>query len=492
MGWLDTADRYSPWPEAQVVVAGLGAAGFASADALLELGAQVLVVDDSSSDTVAEKAKLLEVLGAKIRIGPGSSQTLPENATLVIASPGWHPGHPLLRAAAERGVPIWGDIELAWRLMYPDRVVPWLAITGTDGKTTTTQMLTAMLSAAGLKVAAVGNIGRPIIEAINDEVDYDVFAVELGAPELHWVYSMQAHSAAVLNVYPDHLEWYADVPDAAAAADPYAGYVADKSHIYHQVTDTCVYNVDEPFTRQLVEDADVVEGARAVGFTLGIPAPGMLGVVDDLLVDRAFVAQRATAALPLANVADVPSGYAHNISNALAAAALALSFGVKPAAIAAGLRNFQIAGHRIEMVAEIGGVKYVDDSKATNWHAARGSLTAFDKVVWIAGGQTKGLAFDELVAEIAPRLQGVVLIGVGRADIASALSRLAPTVPVVVLDEPTAAVMDEAVRVAATMAKPGDTVLLAPAAASRDMWVGYEARGATFRKAVEKLPRGDA
>ncbi|MDR0436195.1 MAG: UDP-N-acetylmuramoyl-L-alanine--D-glutamate ligase [Propionibacteriaceae bacterium] len=490
--WLDNADRYCPWAEAKVVVAGLGAAGFASADALLEVGAQVLAVDDSASETVADRAALLEVLGAQIRIGPGSSQLLDVDADLVIASPGWHPGQPLLRQAAARGVPIWGDIELAWRMMHPDRVVPWLAITGTDGKTTTTQMLASILAAAGLKVAAVGNIGRPIIEAINDEIDYDVFAVELGAPELHWVHSLRPHSAAVLNVYPDHLEWYADVPDPAAAADPYAGYTADKARIYHQVTHCCVYNVDEPLTRKLVEDADVVEGARAIGFTLGIPGLGMLGVVDDLLVDRAFIEQRATSALPLAAVSDVRANYQHNISNALAAAALARSFGVNATAVAQGLRDFQIDRHRIETIAEIDNVAYVDDSKATNWHAARGSLTSFEHVVWIAGGQTKGLSFDELVSEIAPRLRGVVLIGVGRGDIAAALARQAPEVPVVVLDEPTSVVMHEAVRAAAAMAEPGDTVLLAPAAASRDMWTGYEARGASYREAVYELPQGDA
>ncbi|MDR1355927.1 MAG: UDP-N-acetylmuramoyl-L-alanine--D-glutamate ligase [Propionibacteriaceae bacterium] len=490
--WLATANRYAAWPEVRVLVAGLGTAGFASADALLEVGAQVSAVDDSESAAVAEKAALLETLGAEVRVGRGASQLLIDDIDLVIASPGWHPGHPLLRLAAQRAVPIWGDVELAWRLMHPDRVVPWLAVSGTDGKTTTTQMLASILAADGLKVAAVGNIGRPIIEAINDEVNYDVFAVELGAPELHWVSSLQLHSAALLNVYPDHLEWYADVPDPVAAADPFAGYVRDKARIYHQVTHACVYNVAEPLTRQLTQEADVVDGARAIGVTLGIPEPGMLGVVDDLLVDRAFIAQRATAALPLAKVSDVRPGYQHNISNALAAAALARSFGVKAASVTEGLRSFQIDRHRIETVRVVAGVTYIDDSKATNWHAAKGSLTSFDNIVWIAGGQTKGLSFDELVAEVAPRLRGVVLIGVGRADIAAALARQAPDIPVELLDEPTSAVMETAVRAAAAMAKPGDTVILAPAAASRDMWVGYEARGATYREAVNNLPQGDA
>ena len=479
--WLSTADRLSPWPQAQVVVAGLGAAGFAAADALLEAGAQVRVVDVAESGAVADRAALLERLDAVVELGEAPAARL-GGADLVIASPGWHPDAPLFRQAEASGVPIWGDVELAWRLMHPDRVIPWLGVTGTNGKTTTTTMLDAMLRADGRRSAAVGNIGRPVIEALNDPAGYEVLAVELSSFQLHWMSSVALHSAVVLNVHEDHLEWY------AGAGDPMAAYTADKGRIYRGVTTSCVYNVAEPLTRQLVEEADVTEGARAIGFTSGIPAIAMIGVVDDLIVDRAFIDRRADSALPLANISDVHPLTPPALADALAAAALARSFGVKATAVATGLRGLEPGRHRVQPVGVVSGVTWVDDSKATNPHAADASLSAFPSVVWLAGGQTKGTHFDDLVAAHRERLRGAVLLGTDRAVIAGALARQAPDVPVVVLDDPTPAVMGQAVAAAAQMARPGDTVLLAPGAASRDIWTGYDARGDDFAAAVKVLP----
>jgi len=474
--WLDSADRLSPWQQCRVVVAGLGAAGFAAADAMLELGAQVRVVDSSSSDVVTDRANLLERLGATVELGGATSL---EGADLVIASPGWHPDAPLFLAAGSAGVPIWGDVEMAWRLMHPDRVVPWLGVTGTNGKTTTTTMLDAMLRADGRNSAAVGNIGRPIIEALNDPACYDVLAVELSSFELHWSNSLALHSAAVLNIHEDHLEWY------AYADDPFAAYTADKARIFERVTASCVYNEAEPATRKMVEDAEVTEGARAIGFTLGIPSISMVGVVDGAIVDRAFIDRRADSALPLAEVSDVTPAAPHVLADAVAAAALARSFGVRANSVAKGLRSLGQSAHRIETVAVTDGITWVDDSKATNPHAADASLKSFDKVIWVAGGQTKGVHFDDLVATHKDRLQGAVLLGVDRADIAAALRRQAPDVPVVELDGTTRAVMADAVAAARLLAKPGDTVLLAPAAASRDIWTGYDVRGDDFAAAVK-------
>ena len=482
--WLSKADRTSPWPQAKVVVAGLGASGFAAADALLELGAQVEVVDESESDLVGDRAGLLTQLGAVVRLGCGATARLDDGADLVIASPGWHPDAPLLTQAVARGVPIWDDVELAWRLMFPDRVVPWLGVTGTNGKTTTTQMLASILQAGGHRVAAVGNIGRPIIEAVN-EGGYDVFAVELSSFQLHWIHSVSLHSAAVLNLHPDHLEWYA--AGGADEAQAMRAYGADKAKIYERVTHSCVYNVAEPVTRTMVEEADVVEGARAIGFTLGIPEVGMLGVVDDILVDRAFVEQRQTSAMPLAQLDDIHPAAPHNVANALAAAGLARSFGVPPQAVAQGLRALKLGGHRIATVATVDDVAFVDDSKATNPHAADASLRAFDSVVWIAGGQAKGTHFDDLVAAHRDRLRGAVLLGVDRAEVAAALARQAPDVPVVILDGADRAVMAQAVAQAARLARPGDTVLLAPGCASKDIWTGYDVRGDDFAQAVAGL-----
>lgn len=268
-----------------------------------------------------------------------------------------------------------------------------------------------------------------------------------------------------------------------------AAYTADKALIYQQVHHSCVYNVDDPATEALVVDAEVVEGARAIGFTLGIPAPSMLGVVDDLLVDRAFIAQRRDSAIELAKLSDVVPYAPHNVANALAAAALARSFGVPPQAVGDGLRRLRIGDHRIQQVAERAGVRYIDDSKATNPHAAAASLAAFDSVVWVAGGQAKGTSFDDLVERFAGRLKAVALLGIDRQVIADALARHARNVPVFLTDAVDDGAMQQVVEWAASRAQAGDVVLLAPGCASKDMYPDYAARGDAFAAAVAALDR---
>ncbi len=417
------------------------------------------------------------MLGADVRLGPGTTATLPEDVDLLVTSPGWRPTAPLLAQARERGVPVWGEVELAWRLRDPHDAAPWLAVTGTNGKTTTVQMLDHILRAAGLRSVAAGNVGLPIVEVVMDPEPYDVIAVELSSFQLHYTRSMAAESAVVLNVAEDHLDWYASMAD----------YAADKGRIYQHVERACVYNAADPVTEDLVREADVQEGARAIGFTLGMPDVGMLGVVDDLLVDRAFIPQRATTAAELCSLADLASDAPHFIANALAAAALARAHGVPQAAVRDGLRAFVPDGHRIAEVAVVDGVRYVDDSKATNPHAAQSSLAAYDPVVWVAGGLAKGARFDELVQAVRHRLRGVVLLGRDRAVIAAALSRHAPDVPVIVIDDGDTSVMDRVVGAAAGLAEPGDTVLLAPGCASMDMFANYGARGDAFAGAVRRL-----
>jgi UDP-N-acetylmuramoylalanine--D-glutamate ligase len=480
--------RHDSWEPVRAVVAGFGVTGFAAADNLTHLGARVIALDDSDAGERPEKAELLQILGADVRLGPGSTETLPDDADVVIASPGWRPDHPLLAEARRRGVPIWGEVELAWRLRDPDHHTPWLCVTGTNGKTTTVQMLDTILRAAGLRSLAVGNVGLPIVEAVMDPEPYDVFAVELSSFQLHYTESMSAEAAAVLNVAEDHLDWY---PSMAA-------YAADKGRIFERVQRACVYNVADPQTEQLVRDADVVEGARAVGFTLGMPAVGMVGVVEDILADRAFIEQRATSAAELCTIADLAlhgaSGAApHNVANALAAAALARAHGVSQAAVRQGLRSFRPGGHRITEVAKAHGVTWVDDSKASNPHAAASSLQAYDPVVWIAGGLAKGSRFDDLVIAVRDRLRAVVLLGRDRDVIADALSRHAPDVPVIVVDGDKTdtrdgghAFMERVVDAAAGFARPGDTVLLAPGCASWDMFADYAERGDAFAAAVRR------
>ncbi len=464
-----------------ITVAGLGVSGVSAARALAGLGARVTVVDGGDSQALRERAAGLEADGIAVRLG--DADTLPEGTDLVVTSPGWKPESPLFAAAAEAGVEVVGDVEIAWQLRGPD-AAPWLAITGTNGKTTTVQMLASILEAAGLRTAAVGNIGTPIIDVVLGDQPYDVLAVELSSYQLHWAPSLRAHSAAVLNVAPDHLDWHGSM----------RAYAADKGRIYEGNTVACVYNVEDPRTEHLVREADVEEGCRAIGFTLGAPGPSMLGVVEGLLVDRAFVENRQQQAQELAEVSDIaPSAgpaAPHNIANALAAAALARAFGVPAAAVRDGLRAFRPDAHRIAHVAEVDGVAYVDDSKATNPHAAQASLAAYESIVWIAGGLAKGATFDELVAASAKRLRGVVLIGADRALIREALARHAPDVPVVDLDRTDTGAMAAAVAEAARLAGPGDTVLMAPACASMDMFTNYTKRGEAFAEAVRALAAG--
>lgn len=469
--------QVTDWQGKNVTVAGLGVSGVPAAKVLHGLGAKVTVVNDGDDARAREQAAELEALGVTVRLGDGA--TLPEGTGLIVTAPGWKPDKPLFTAAREAGVPVWGDVELAWRLRELDgrEAASWLCVTGTNGKTTTTQMLASILKAAGLRTAAVGNIGVSLLDAVLGEERYDVLAVELSSYQLHWAPSLRAHSAAVLNLAPDHLDWHGSME----------AYAKDKGRVYEGNRVACVYNVADKATEDLVREADVEEGCRAVGFTLGAPAPSQLGVVDGILVDRAFVENRQKNAQELAEVSDVNPPAPHNIANALAAAGLARAFGVPAKAVRDGLRAFTPDAHRIAHVADVDGVAYVDDSKATNTHAAQASLAAYESIVWIAGGLAKGATFDELVANSAKRLRAAVLIGADRALIREALARHAPEVPVVDLDRTDTGAMLAAVQEARRLAVAGDTVLLAPACASMDMFVNYNQRGDVFAQAVSEL-----
>ena len=485
----DQAEPFDP-AGLRVLVAGGGVSGFAAADALAERGAQVILVDGAdpaSSPQLMERLHILDILGVDVRVGPQHVERMPDAPIdLVVTSPGWRPDHPLLAAADLLGTPIWGEVELAWRLR-PVGAAPWLTLTGTNGKTTTVQMLTSMLRAAGLRACSAGNVGTPILEAVLHPEPFEVIAVELSSFQLHWSLSLSPLASACLNIAPDHLDWHGSME----------AYRAAKGKVYERTQLACVYNVDDPVTEELVREADVVEGARAIGFTLGVPRRSMLGLVEDVLADRAFVEQRESSAAELGTLADLTGGGeaggpattppSHLVQNALAAAALARAVGVPPVAVREGLRRFTPEPHRIADVATIEQVRFVDDSKATNTHAARASVLGYEQVVWIAGGLLKGADVDDLVREVAPRLRAVILIGADRERIAQALRRHAPDVRVFDIADTDTGVMDRVAALALDAARPGDVVLLAPAAASMDMFVNYAARGTAFADAVRRL-----
>ncbi len=483
--------RDADWSGLRVLVTGLGVSGFAAADALAERGAVVTVVEGRApggSPANDERAHILEILDIAVRQGEEHTVGMPsEHVDLVVTSPGWRPDQPLLLEAAARGIPVWGEVELAWRMRTATGSAPWLTVTGTNGKTTTVNMLATILRAAGLRATSAGNVGNPILEAVLHPEPFDVIAVELSSFQLHWQRSVAPVASACLNVAPDHLDWHGSFEE----------YLRAKGRVYANTHIACVYNVADPLTEQLVMDAEVIEGCRAIGFTLGVPAPSMLGMVDEVLADRAFVEQRQNSAAELATLADLqgdaPSVAPHYVANALAAAALARAYGVGPLSVRDGLRSFRPDPHRIAEVATVAGVRFVNDSKATNPHAAAASLRSFESVVWVAGGLLKGADVEELVEQVRGRLRGVVLIGVDRARIAEALARHAPDVPVVDMDPSETGdmagvdLMDVVVARAAELAQPGDVVLLAPAAASMDMFANYGARGDAFAAAVRRL-----
>ncbi len=484
---------HADWRGLRVAVYGLGVTGFSAADTLAELGAEVLVVAAKADD---ERAMLLEVIGAELLeqedLGAPPERLAAFDPELVIASPGFHWDHPLLVWAAERGTPVWGDIELAWRLR--DKVgepADWICITGTNGKTTTVQLTATMLLASGLRVAPCGNIGVPVLDAIRDPQGFDVLVVELSSYQLHWANrnaggELSPYSAACLNIADDHLDWHGSLE----------AYTAAKAKVYDNTQVACVYNRADAATLRMVEEADVVEGARAIGFGLDVPGPSDFGIVDGILCDRAFLEDRFTSAIELTTLEELREAgldAPHVVANILAASALARSYGVEPQTIRDVLTAFRLDAHRIELVRVEGGVSWVDDSKATNPHAADASLRAYPSVVWVVGGLLKGVDIEELVARHAERLRGAVLIGADRAALKAAFERHAPGLPVLeAVSDETEGVMPTAVRLAGGLAREGDTVLLAPAAASMDQFADYAERGRLFQAAVNEYLGGEA
>jgi len=471
---------HSDWTQTSVVVIGLVKTGFSVADTLNELGAKVLVVAESCSDEILD---IVEVLGIRNVIGTVAKQqeAISEFAPdLIVVSPGVPPTNALVKSAMEKGIPLWGDVDLAWRLRDRfDTKQEWICVTGTNGKTTVVEMTEAMLLAAGVKAVACGNIGKPILDCIRDPAEFEVLVVEMSSFQLHYLNHIEPFSAACLNIAEDHLDWHGS----------FEAYRFSKERIYEGTKAACIYNLEDSATEQMVQAATVKEGARAIGFGLGTPRPSNVGYVDEFLVDRAFLDQRADSALEVASLEDFHGlGVLtpHLLSNIAAATALARSFGVPPAACREALRNFRVSSHRIELVLKDNDVRYINDSKATNAHAASASLSSFETVVWILGGQLKGVDISDLISKFSKRLRAAVVIGIDRDRILESFSQLAPAVPVFEVSEGED-VMLRAVELASDAAESGDVVLLAPAAASMDQFDSYQDRGRKFAEAVSKV-----
>jgi UDP-N-acetylmuramoylalanine--D-glutamate ligase len=455
----------------RVVVAGIAVSGLAVAEALLDRDAAVVVVDGRTGPGEQQSAERLRALGAEVRLGDAET---PVDADLVVTSPGWRPDQPLLAAALADGIEVIGEPEFAVRLMRERGPVDgqpiWLGVTGTNGKTTTVGMLESILRAAGWRAVAAGNVGLPLTTAVLAEPRYDVLAVELSSFQLHWSSTLQFHASTVLNVAPDHLDWHGSME----------AYAADKAKIWNEGA-CALYNADDEWSVRLAR-------GKYDGHDFGLDPGHQFAVVDDWIEQYGIGPDRR-----LAPVDAVRLPGEHNLSNALAATGLAVLLNtrgrepvIRTDAVTAGLRAYAPGRHRNEVVAVDAEVTWVDDSKATNPHAAAASLSAYPSVVWVAGGLFKGADVDALVRAHGQRLRGVVVIGVNRGPLLQALARHAPDVPVVEVNAGDTGVMQDAVVAAGQLALPGDTVLLAPAAASMDQFRDYAERGDRFAAAVRE------
>jgi UDP-N-acetylmuramoylalanine--D-glutamate ligase len=453
----------------EILVAGLGVTGVATAKALAQLGKNILVYEENSSAAMQSKADELRLI-ANIDVTFTQPETLPK---LIITSPGWKPNHPVLIHALSSGCEVISEVEYAWRIDQKSaKPKTWVGLTGTNGKTTTVGMTEAIFKADGKKAVACGNIGKTVIEVITGDEVVDYLILELSSFQLHWSEQLRLHSAAILNIADDHLDWHGS----------FSEYLSAKTRIT-KGANLIIINRDDRHLNNLEFNGD----QRVVKFTLDAPRPGEIGVVEELLVDRAFVddPQEATA---LAELSDINPQAPHNVANALAAMALARSCGVNIDSIAQGLRNFTPGHHRIEEVENIDGVRWINDSKATNPHAANASLAAFTSIIWIAGGLAKGADMENLVQSKSGRLKAVLLIGTDRNLISDALSKYAPKIPKYLIDGVSPEqLMDNLVIKGKELASSGDVVLLAPACASMDQFTSYAHRGDLFAEKVKQL-----
>lgn len=432
----------------RAIVVGLGVTGLAVAGALLAHGVAVVAIDDRLTPALRTRAaeRGIELLEAA---DPATLQAMLGETDAVFPSPGVPESHPVFRLADAAGVPVRSEFDLA--AVLDDR--PCLAITGTDGKTTVTTMVTAMLEASGIRAMSAGNVDVPLVLAIADPA-VDLFVVEASSFRLARASAFRPRVATWLNMADDHQDVHASR----------AGYREAKARIWRNLTpnDLAVANAD---------DAVVMSHTRRVPqlqtFGLGRAADA------DWYVEKGRL--RGPADLDLIGIEELRRAFPHDIANALAAAATASGGGAEAEAIRETLRSFRSLPHRVELVGEADGVRFFDDSKATAPHATLAAISGFRSAVLIAGGRNKGLDLSELVAA-APHTRAVVAIGEAASEVADAFAGHRPVV--------VAASMDEAVRVARRLAEPGDVVLLSPACASFDWYASYGQRGDDFQRAV--------
>ncbi|MBU3692158.1 MAG: UDP-N-acetylmuramoyl-L-alanine--D-glutamate ligase [Candidatus Nanopelagicaceae bacterium] len=437
-----------------IVVFGAGVTGAPTIEFLRSKDAKTILIDEKLTGTgIFNDLSKLDL----------------SSVDFAVVSPGWKVDNPLILELKKAGISIISEIDLAWRVkqeLKPQQ--KWLALTGTNGKTTAVQMTEAMLVADGHNAIACGNIGLTAIEAVVN-TDAEFLILELSSFQLEWSAEAKFISVAILNIAEDHIDWHGSFDNYAKAK--------------FKITNNAEYLILNALDSAIVQRAKNLTHP-IIWFSLETPKPHQIGLVENLIVDRAFVSDEAEA---LFELSDINPAVPHNVLNAMAAAGLARSVGSKAESIAQALRSFKLDHHRLEVVAERDGVIWIDDSKATNPHAAMAALNSQMKSIWIAGGLAKGATMDELVKNCSSRIKAAILIGSDAPIIAKALEDGAPEIPIHQIKEYSNSLdlMKKVVGLAKELAQSGDTVLLAPACASMDQFKNYAERGQLFSEAVK-------
>jgi UDP-N-acetylmuramoylalanine--D-glutamate ligase len=440
-------------------------------------GKKCLVVGAGVTGRAVEKALIkcdaLPILfDEKVHLASDVVNQVPDLIDMAVISPGWRLDHPVIAKLKQAGVVMISEVDFAWKIK--EVLAPkqrWVGLTGTNGKTTTIKMVESIFKSAKINGAACGNVGQTVIESVIRDQPYEYLALELSSFQIQWSDLPKYESVAILNIAEDHIDWHGS----------FDSYASAKLKLLNHGKRSIVNKSDKELFKR-------VSGNSVTWFSLDTPLPGELGVVENLLVDRAF-SPSSTQAHEIAEIVDVTPTVPHNVLNALAAAAIALSLDIPYSAIKDGLKNFSTDHHRMELVLSKNEITWIDDSKATNPHAAIASLLSYFNIIWIAGGLAKGASMDELVLRAANRIKSVILIGQDRELIAQAFQEHSPNIEIIRVDQKSDGrqLMIDVVKQAQQIAKSGDTVLLAPACASMDQFDSYVDRGQSFSDAVKAM-----
>jgi UDP-N-acetylmuramoylalanine--D-glutamate ligase len=443
----------------RLLVVGLARTGLVTSLFASGYGAVVTATDERPESELRETAERLRAAGVQLELGTHNSDVFLQQ-DLIVVSPGVPAKLPQLQLARSRGIPVWSEIELAWRFLRGKLV----AVTGSNGKTTTTALIAHILKTASIPTLVGGNIGTPLLSLVETSTDSTVTIAELSSFQIETIDALRPEIGVLLNLTPDHLDRHASFEEYAAA----------KMRMFdHQLErDAAVLNADDPeVARRMPSRPQVYWFSRQKRVAQGA-----------FLRDGQIIFRDHGKEIALLHRDQIPLRGEHNVENVLAACAAAYLAGAEPAAIAAGVKSFHAVEHRLEFVAEVGGVAYYNDSKATNVDAALKAIEAFPGSLFvILGGKDKGSPYTPLRDPLHVRAKAALLIGAAAEKIASDLGDAVPCVH--------AGTLGRAVELAAGRAQPGDIVLLAPACSSFDQFENYEQRGRAFKELVARLEK---